>query len=84
MGTQYVQAGVSLDLWLLPPPNTYADVATLGVLSAMTGGDTHYYPNFNYARESLQFTHNLTHSIYREHGYRASLRVRCSNGKCSK
>ncbi|KAI7863803.1 uncharacterized protein EV154DRAFT_534543 [Mucor mucedo] len=75
-----VQAGVSIDLWLFPPANTYIDVATVGVLSALTGGDTYYFPNFNITREGVQVMHDLTHTICREQGYRAALRVRCSNG----
>lgn len=80
LGSNLVQAGVSVDLWLFPPPNTYADVATTGVLSALTGGDTHYFPNFNPAREGPQVAHNFIHAIQREQGYRAALRVRCANG----
>lgn len=80
LGSECVQSGVSIDLWLFPPANTYVDIATIGILSALTGGDTHYFPNFNIAREGAQVTHDLIHAIRREQGYRAALRVRCSNG----
>jgi hypothetical protein len=76
-----VENGVSVDVWLFPPANTYIDVATVGVLSALSGGDTHYFPNYNALREGIQFAHNFKHSIHREQGYRAALRLRCSNGK---
>lgn len=79
LGSECIKKGVSVDLWLFPPPNTYMDVATIGVLSALTGGDTHYYPGFK-PEQSLQFAQNFTHAIQREQGYRAALRLRCSNG----
>jgi protein transport protein SEC24 len=81
LASECVQSGVSMDVWLFPPANTYIDVATVGVLSALTGGDTHYFPNFNPAREGVQFAHDFMHSINREQGYRSALRLRCSNGK---
>lgn len=81
LGTSCVQAGVSVDLWLIPAISTpYMDVATIGVLSALTGGDTHYLPDFDAQLHSVQFMHDFKHAIYREQGYRAALRVRCSNG----
>ncbi|KAK4521396.1 Translation factor guf1 mitochondrial [Mucor velutinosus] len=81
LGASCVQAGVSIDLWLIPALSTpYMDVATIGVLSALTGGDTHYLPDFDAQLHSVQFMHDFKHAIYREQGYRAALRVRCSNG----
>ncbi|CEP19247.1 hypothetical protein [Parasitella parasitica] len=81
LGSDCVQSGISIDLWLIPAASTpYMDVATIGVLSALTGGDTHYLPNFDAQLHSVQFTHDFKHSIFREQGYRAALRVRCSNG----
>lgn len=81
LGASCVQAGVSIDLWLIPALSTpYMDVATIGVLSALTGGDTHYLPDFDAQLHSVQFMHDFKHAIHREQGYRAALRVRCSNG----
>lgn len=80
LASECVSSGVSVDLWLFPPKNTYIDVATIGILSALTGGDTHYHPDFNMAREGTHVMHDLIHAIRREQGYRAALRVRCSNG----
>lgn len=81
LASRCVEAGVAVDVWLFPPANTYIDVATIGVLSALTGGDTHYFPKYNPTREDVQFAHDFMHSIYREQGYRGALRLRCSNGK---
>ena len=80
LANECVKTGVAVDLWLFPPAQTYVDIATIGVLSALTGGDTHYFPNFNPERESVQFQHDFIHAIRREQGYRAALRLRCSNG----
>ena len=81
LATEYAQHGISADVWLFPPPNTYMDTATLGVLSSITGGDTHCFPQFNPLKDGAQLEHNLLHSITRKQGYRGALRVRCSNGK---
>jgi hypothetical protein len=39
-----VQAGVCIDLFLFP--NGYVDVATIGTLCSITGGEIHRYPFF--------------------------------------
>ncbi|KAG1451230.1 hypothetical protein G6F56_008137 [Rhizopus delemar] len=78
VGNALVEAGVSVDLWLLPQAKNYIDVATLGTLSALTGGDTHYFPRAD-TSQSDQIYHHLKRSVNREHGYRATSRVRCSN-----
>ncbi|GAA5809090.1 hypothetical protein MFLAVUS_002493 [Mucor flavus] len=80
LAAECVRSGISVDSWFFPPVNTYIDVATIGIVSAMTGGDTHYFPNFNLEREGCQVTHDLMHAIAREQGYRAAFRLRCSNG----
>lgn len=80
LAAECVRSGISVDSWFFPPANTYIDVATIGIVSAMTGGDIHYFPNFNLEREGYQVTHDLMHAIAREQGYRAAFRLRCSNG----
>jgi protein transport protein SEC24 len=81
LGESCAQKGVSVDLWFLPPSNTYVDIATVGVLAALTGGDTHYIPQLNEDAQ-IQFNNDMTYMIQREQGYRGAFRVRCSNGKC--
>lgn len=56
----------------------------LGLLSALTGGESHYYANYNKSKDGLAFTNMLNRSLTREQGYNAALRVRCSNGKATK
>ncbi|KAI9263361.1 hypothetical protein BDA99DRAFT_65660 [Phascolomyces articulosus] len=79
MGKECVNEGVCVDLWAFPM-NAYVDISTLGVLPALTGGDTHYFWNFNKQKNLEGFKHQLKRSLIREQGYNAALRVRCSNG----
>ncbi|KAI8147373.1 Sec23/Sec24 trunk domain-containing protein [Fennellomyces sp. T-0311] len=79
MGKECVNEGVCVDLWAFPM-NAYVDISTLGVLSALTGGDTHYFLNFKKERDLQAFASKLERSLTREQGYNAALRVRCSNG----
>ncbi|KAI9314549.1 hypothetical protein BX666DRAFT_2052907 [Dichotomocladium elegans] len=79
IGKECVDLGICVDLWCFPL-NTYIDVCTLGVIPALTGGDTHFYPNFARDRDDVSFTDSLINSLSREQGYNAAMRVRCSNG----
>ena len=52
----------------------------LGHISATTGGETFYYPNFHSPRDILKLSKEIKHTFTRETGYQALLKVRCSNG----
>ncbi|GAO48120.1 hypothetical protein G7K_2304-t1 [Saitoella complicata NRRL Y-17804] len=78
LGQKCVETGVGVDVWLFG--SGYMDVATLGTLSSMTGGDTYFYPNWVAERDGPKFSSEVEHSIIRETGYQALMRVRCSNG----
>lgn len=78
--TDLVNAGICADLWLFPL-RAHVDVTTIGQLSSITGGDTHYMPNFTYTRDSAKLAFDLRHSLTRQTGYNGVLRVRCSNGQ---
>ncbi|KAF9937775.1 COPII coat Sec23p-Sfb3p heterodimer component [Modicella reniformis] len=73
-----VDAGLSIDLFLFP--NAYVDVATLGCLSSMTGGEMFMFPNFNTVRDGVKLTGNIFKLLGRPFGFNALLRVRCSAG----
>ncbi|CAG8723248.1 20660_t:CDS:10, partial [Dentiscutata erythropus] len=73
-----VDSGICIDLFLFP--NTYVDVATIGLLSCLTGGETYFYPNFDAQRDGEKFVHELKQNFSREFGYNALMRIRCSNG----
>lgn len=75
-----VKAGVGVDFFLAAPIGGYLDVATIGFVAEKTGGETYYYPNWSYPRDCLRLEKELAHTIQREQGYAALMKVRCSNG----
>ena len=75
-----VSHGVGVDFFLAAAGGGYMDIATIGHVSAMTGGEVFFYPNFLAARDTLKFTTELKNAITRETGYQALMKVRCSNG----
>lgn len=80
-GADLVNAGICVDLWFFPV-RTLLELTTVGQLASMTGGDIHYFPNFNPIKDTIKITHDLRHSLIREAGYNAVMRIRCSNGSC--
>ncbi|KAI0015774.1 hypothetical protein F4780DRAFT_762471 [Xylariomycetidae sp. FL0641] len=75
-----VAAGVGIDFFLAAPSGGYLDVATIGHVSATTGGETFYYPNFVAGRDNAKLSQEIKHTVTRETGYQALMKVRCSNG----
>ena len=75
-----VKAGVGTDFFLAAPSGGYLDIATIGFVSEKTGGDTFYYPNWTYPRDLLRLEKEISHTLRREQGYAALMKVRCSNG----
>ncbi|KAL2433396.1 Protein transport protein Sec24C [Exophiala dermatitidis] len=75
-----VTAGIGVDFFLAAPGGGYMDVATIGHMSRLTGGEMFYYPNFVSPRDSLKVQTEIAHSLHRETGYQALMKVRCSNG----
>ncbi|KAF9113401.1 COPII coat Sec23p-Sfb3p heterodimer component [Mortierella sp. AM989] len=73
-----VDAGISIDLFLFR--NTYIDVATLGCLSSITGGETYMFANFNAAKDGHKLIGDIAKLVTRPFGYNALMRVRCSTG----
>ncbi|GES88569.1 Sec23/Sec24 family protein [Rhizophagus clarus] len=71
-------SGICIDLFLFP--NTYIDIATIGLLSCLTGGEMYYYPNFDVQKDGGKFAFELHQNITREFGYNSLMRIRCSNG----
>jgi protein transport protein SEC24 len=51
-----------------------------GHVSATTGGEVFYYPNFHSPRDHLKLAKELNHTVNRETGYQALMKVRCSTG----
>ncbi|RYP12814.1 hypothetical protein DL765_007134 [Monosporascus sp. GIB2] len=75
-----VAAGVGMDFFLAAPSGGYLDIATIGHVSATTGGETFYYPNFVSGRDNAKLSLEIRHAVTRETGYQALMKVRCSNG----
>ena len=78
LGERCVELGVGVDLFVMS--SAYVDIATVGTLSCMTGGDTFLYSNFIAARDGTRLAGDFTRVITRETGYQAMMKVRCSNG----
>ncbi|KAK5004715.1 hypothetical protein LTR28_008558 [Elasticomyces elasticus] len=75
-----VEAGVGIDFFMAAPSGGYLDIATVGHVSAISGGEIFYYPNFHSPRDLLRMSKEIKHTITRETGYQALMKVRCSNG----
>ncbi|KAJ6152471.1 hypothetical protein N7497_006790 [Penicillium chrysogenum] len=78
--SKLAEAGVGLDLFMAAPGGTYLDVATIGHVSSLTGGETFFYPNFHAPRDLLKLRNEIAHAVTRETGYQTLMKVRCSNG----
>ncbi|KAI7875629.1 hypothetical protein K492DRAFT_210828 [Lichtheimia hyalospora FSU 10163] len=77
LADECVKNAVCVHTWLFPAQ--YIDVATLGVMSSLTGGDVRYYPNFT-PNEAGKISYQLDHDLHREAGFDGVLRIRCSDG----
>ncbi len=75
-----VSAGVGVDFFLAAIGGQYLDIATIGHISALTGGEVFLYPNFHAPRDHLKLANEIKHAVNRETGYQALMKVRCSNG----
>ena len=63
-----------------PSPWTPADDIVPGHIAAVTGGETYFYPNYTAPRDTFKLSQEIKHTISRETGYQALMKVRCSNG----
>ena len=75
-----VSAGIGVDFFLAAPGGGYLDVATIGHVARLTGGEVYFYPNFLAPRDSSKYMKEFERAITREIGFQALMKVRCSNG----
>ena len=75
-----VSAGVGVDFFLAATGGQYMDIATIGHISGLTGGEVFLYPNFYAPRDHVKLADEIKHAVNRETGYQALMKVRCSNG----
>ncbi|KAL2137103.1 hypothetical protein VTI74DRAFT_8735 [Chaetomium olivicolor] len=80
LAEKMVSVGVGVDFFMAAPSGGYLDIATVGYVSATTGGETFYYPNFIAPRDNTKLSLEIKHAVTRETGYQALMKVRCSNG----
>ncbi|XP_022800862.1 protein transport protein Sec24C-like isoform X2 [Stylophora pistillata] len=73
-----VENGVGVDLFLFP--NAYIDVATIGSVATLTGGQIYRYSYFKEATHGDQFRGDLKRNLERNVGFDAVMRLRCSTG----
>lgn len=69
---------VAVDLFVMS--SSFIDIATIGEVAKMTGGEINYYPRFHTYKDSNKFEGDLFRNLTRETGYEALLKVRCSAG----
>ena len=79
-GAAMASSGIGVDFFLAAAGGAYMDVATIGHLSRLTGGEVFFYPNFVAPRDSLKLQLEIKNSLRRETGYQALMKVRCSTG----
>ncbi|ORY28021.1 putative ER to Golgi transport-related protein [Naematelia encephala] len=75
---ELAECGVGVNTFLFP--EQYTDVASIGTLSAITGGETFFHPRFHPVRDRELLHDELKRLFTRETVYNATLRIRCSNG----
>lgn len=78
MAEEAVEAGVGINLFLFP--SQFIDVASLGVLAGLTGGDVFFHPRFDPVRDGLKLHSQLSRVLTRETAYSVTMRIRCSEG----
>ncbi|KAJ3209205.1 COPII coat Sec23p-Sfb3p heterodimer component [Entophlyctis luteolus] len=78
MGEDYSKLGICVDMYLFPA--TYMDIASIGALSSITGGDLFVYTNFDAGRDGLRFEEDFKKVGRRNFGFEGLMRVRCSDG----
>lgn len=73
-----VDSGIGVNLFLFP--TSYIDVASLGVLPGLTGGELFFHPRFEPVRDGAKLRAEIKRVVRRETGYSVTMRIRCSNG----
>ncbi|XP_055346247.1 protein transport protein Sec24C-like isoform X2 [Paramacrobiotus metropolitanus] len=78
LGEECVSVGCCVDLFLFP--NQYVDVATIGEVSRMTGGQIYKYNFFQPDKDGNRFLWDLRHDLKRNIAFDAVMRVRTNAG----
>ncbi|XP_068702703.1 protein transport protein Sec24C-like isoform X2 [Montipora foliosa] len=78
LAKECVESGVAVDLFLFP--NAYIDVATIGSVATLTGGQIYRYSYFKESTHGDQLRGDLKRNLARNVGFNAVMRLRCSTG----
>ncbi|SPO37007.1 related to Protein transport protein Sec24C [Pseudozyma flocculosa] len=73
-----VEAGIGVNVFFFP--SQYIDVATISVLTGLTGGEAFFHPRYDPVRDGAKLRTEVRRTVLRETGYNVTMRVRCSNG----
>lgn len=78
LGEQCVKSGVTVDLFLFP--NAFIDVATIGQLSAVTGGSIFKFQYFSADKDGVRMLNELERHVSKKIAFDCMARVRTSTG----
>eukprot|EP00743_Colponemidia_sp_Colp-15_P004729 GILK01005094.1.p1 GENE.GILK01005094.1~~GILK01005094.1.p1 ORF type:complete len:1028 (-),score=137.62 GILK01005094.1:96-2873(-) len=78
LAIEFSKYQITVETFLFPA--SYIDVATIGQLSKLTGGDLYYYPQFMADRDGDKFRSELQHCLSRQTGWEGVFRIRVSRG----
>lgn len=78
LAKQCAEEAISVDMYICA--NSYVDIATIGALSNVTGGQICVYPGFNASKDALALTRDMWRNVTRETGYDGVMVVRCAAG----
>ncbi|EIW66261.1 hypothetical protein TREMEDRAFT_35099 [Tremella mesenterica DSM 1558] len=75
---ELAEAGVGCNVFFFP--QQYIDVASVGTLCSVTGGEAFFHPKFSPVRDRETLQDELKRVCTRETVYNATVRIRCSTG----
>lgn len=78
MGEELALAGVGVNTFFFP--SQYIDVASIGHMSAETGGELFFHPRFDPVRDGPRVVAEVLRVVLRETAFNVTMRVRCSSG----
>ncbi|WVW80627.1 hypothetical protein I302_102613 [Kwoniella bestiolae CBS 10118] len=78
LSEELAECGVGVNTFIFP--EVYCDVASIGALSAVTGGEVFFHPKFQPVRDRNLLHQEIGSTISRETAYNVTVRIRCSNG----
>lgn len=79
LGENCAAHGVCVDMYLFPTSG-YIDLATVGAVPALSGGEINFYKSFDVSLHGVKFANDFQLSLARTFGYDCVLKVRVSNG----